>query len=190
MTVAVSSESTRRAELLSAAYEYVLDHGVADLTLRPLASAIGSSPRVLLYLFESKEGLVREVLARARNEELAHLREWHGSRQASLSDNLDRLWDWLADERHRRLLTLWVEGYARSLADPAGPWRGFAQRTVDDWLDLLAGVQPTRRRNTPAGRAERTLALTVMRGALLDLLATGDVDRVTAGVRAFTASLR
>ena len=66
--------TARREELLEKAYEFVLEHGLADLSLRPLAQAIGSSPRVLLYLFESKDGLVRELLARARRDELAALR--------------------------------------------------------------------------------------------------------------------
>ena len=67
--------SARRRELLDAAYRYVLDHGLADLSLRPLAAAIGSSPRVLLFLFGSKDGLVAALLARARAEELAVLEQ-------------------------------------------------------------------------------------------------------------------
>ena len=62
--------SARRHELLEAAYGYVLERGLADLSLRPLATAIGSSPRVLLFLFGSKDGLVRALLARARADEL------------------------------------------------------------------------------------------------------------------------
>jgi AcrR family transcriptional regulator len=43
----------------------VLEHGLGEMSLRPLASAIDSSPRVLLYLFGSKDGLVRALLAPA-----------------------------------------------------------------------------------------------------------------------------
>ncbi|RVC88911.1 TetR/AcrR family transcriptional regulator, partial [Mesorhizobium sp. M2A.F.Ca.ET.017.03.2.1] len=69
---AVTAEpSLRRAELLDASYAYVLDHGLNGLSLRPLAAAIGSSPRVLLYLFGSKEKLLRELLVRARTEQIA-----------------------------------------------------------------------------------------------------------------------
>ena len=191
MATPASSESTRRTQLLDAAYAYVLDNGISDLTLRPLASAIGSSPRVLLYLFGSKDGLVRELLARARTEELALLDALSERRPSrGLADCVDALWAWLADVQHRRLLTLWVESYARSLIEPRGPWRDFARQTVDDWLDILAGVQPHGRRKSAAGRAERTLAVAVLRGSLLDLLATGESERVGVGVRAFAASLR
>jgi hypothetical protein len=54
---------------------------------------------------------------------------------------------------------------------------------VADWLTVLAAAQPATRRDTPAGEAERTLVLAVLRGGLLDLLATGDTTRVTAAIR-------
>lgn len=56
MPAPTSVSSARRAELLELAYQYVLEHGVSDLSLRPLAAAINSSPRVLLFLFGSKGG--------------------------------------------------------------------------------------------------------------------------------------
>ena len=169
--------SARRVELLEAAYAYVLRNGLSDLSLRPLATAIGSSPRVLLYLFDSKAGLIRALLARAREDELAALRRIEATGPA---DVMRSLWAWLADPDHRGVLTLWLETYARAVQDPAGPWAGFAEDTVRDWLDVLA----------PADRTEATLLLAVLRGAMVDLLATGDVERTTAAVERFLGSGR
>ena len=133
-----AAPSPRQAELLELAYRYVLQHGLADLSLRPLAAAIGSSPRVLLFLFGSKDGLVRALLARARVDELALLDEVgsDGRPGRTLGVVAERIWTWLAAPEHRPLLALWVEGYARSLIDPGGPWAGFARATVDD-LSLI-----------------------------------------------------
>ncbi len=183
--------SARRDELLELAYRYAVSRGRADLSLRPLASAIGSSPRVLLYLFGSKDGLVRALLARARADELALL-DQAGADAADgggLAAVAGRIWAWLADDSRRGLLTLWVDGYARSLAEPGGPWAGFAADTVADWLAVLAAAQPATCRDTPAGLAERTLVLAVLRGALIDLLATGDAARTTAAVRRHLTAL-
>lgn len=185
MTGQDSTPSARQSDLLELAYRYALAHGLTDLSLRPLAAAIGSSPRVLLYLFGSKDGLIRALLARARSDELNLLDHVHGASGqglAGLDDVAERIWSWLAAEEHRALLTLWVEGYARSLTDPDGPWSDFAQATVQDWLNVLAAAQPVEVRTTSAGRAQRTLTLAVLRGALLDLLATGDIRRTTAAV--------
>lgn len=173
-------DSPRKRELLAAAYRYALSNGLADMSLRPLAKAIGSSPRVLLFLFGSKEELIRELLVQAREDELRYLeklRDRRGAREAARE-----VWSWLAAPSHRPLLTLWVEGYARSLLGEPGPWAGFGRDTVNDWLKLLAQRQPAGIRDTPEAEAERTLLLAVLRGALLDLLATGDIDRVTAAV--------
>ncbi len=184
--------SARKLELLEAAYRYVLEHGMGDMSLRPLAAAIGSSPRVLLYLFDSKDGLVRALLARARSDELAMLdrvRPADSADSATIAEVAGHVWSWLAAEEHRALLTLWVEGYGRSLVDPDGPWTGFARATVDDWLDVLAAAQPQEHRDSPLGLAERTLVLAVLRGALLDLLATGEAERTTTAVRTQLADL-
>lgn len=175
--------SARRAELLELAYRYAVQRGRTDITLRPVAAAIGSSPRVLIYLFGSRDGLVRALLGRARSDEVALLAQLRQApRPGGLRDAALRTWTWLSEEARRPLLRLWLDGYARSLSEPDGPWAGFARTSVDDWLALLADVQPAEVRDSPAGVVERTLVLAVLRGALLDLLSTDDEARVTAAV--------
>jgi AcrR family transcriptional regulator len=174
------SASPRRDQLLELAYRYALEHGVADLSLRPLAAAVGSSPRVLLFLFGSKAGLVQALIARAREDELALLDRARAA--GDLSAAATELWGWLATEEHQGLLKLWVEGYARSLIDSEGPWAGFAAATVADWLEVLSELSED--------PAQRTLVLAVLRGALLDLLATGDLARVNAAVDLQLALMR
>lgn len=188
--------SLRREELLEASYRYAMTHGLSGLSLRPLATAVGSSPRVLLFLFGSKDALVRALLARARTDELelfASLRADAGAARPEggvLADGVQRVWQWLSDPAHRDLLRLWVEAYARSLTDPDGPWAGFAETSVHDWLMVLADLQPSAARDSADAIAQRTLTLGVLRGALLDLLATGDVDRTTTAVTEHLRQLR
>lgn len=177
----------RREELLELAYAYVREHGLTRLSLRPLAAAIGSSPRVLLFLFDSKDGLVRALLARARHDELTLLAS--AGPAEGLAEAALQVWSWLSDPAHRPLLTLWVEAYSRSLLESEGPWAGFAASTVTDWLEVLARSQPPATRDTPEAVAARTATLALLRGALLDLLATGDTARTTAAVTAGPAGL-
>jgi AcrR family transcriptional regulator len=188
-TVPAPTTSTRRDELLELAYQHALEHGLSGMSLRPLATAIGSSPRVLLFLFGSKDGLVRALLVRARADELAFLGLMPAAQAGDLAAIGAEVWRWLSAVEHIGLLRLWTESYARSLIEPDGPWTGFARETVEDWLELLARSQPARRRRTGAGRAERTLVLAVLRGALLDLLGTGDLERTTQAVELGLASL-
>lgn len=184
MTDTVQPPSARRDELLERAYRYVLRHGLVDMSLRPLAESVGSSPRVLLFLFGSKQNLVLALLARARREELALLDAIRrDAAPADLTAAGAALWQWLSAPEHADLLRLWLEGYARSLVDPTGAWSRFAERTVHDWLAVLAQFQPAPFRNSVAARTERTAVLAVLRGALIDLLATGERARTGAAVR-------
>jgi len=182
----VEEGSQRRQELLERAYLYVLGDGL-DVSLRPLAAAVGSSPRVLLYLFGSKDGLVQALLARARRDQTellaAVLAEATAAEPSDLAACVARLWRWLADPCHRDLLRLWVEGYSRSLVGDPGPWAGFAEQTVRDWLELLGRLPGPGGR--PVDATTATLLLAVLRGALLDLVATGDTERTTAAVMGF-----
>jgi hypothetical protein len=84
----------------------------------------------------------------------------------------------MAAPENDRILALWTEAYARALVEPDGAWAGFAARTVDDWLVVLADFA--------ADPTERTLVLAVLRGAMLDLLATGDRARITPAVERLT----
>ena len=126
--MASTPDSARKTELLAAAYDYALANGLAEYSLRPLAAAIGTSPRVLLFLFGSKDGLTRALLARAREEELAAIAAVRAAPDADLAQVAREVWAWLADPARRALLTLWLEGYARSLLSGPGPWERFAAR--------------------------------------------------------------
>src|SRR6202022_4265000 len=96
------ASSPRQVELLERAYAYVLQHGLTSLSLRPLAQAIGSSPRVLLFLFGSKEGLVQALLARARAAELEFLQQIPPTGPPDdLASMVRTVWQWLRDKQHR-----------------------------------------------------------------------------------------
>ena len=56
----------RRAELLDGVVRHLLAHGLGDLSLRPAAAAIGTSPQILLYYFGSKENLLLEAIGAVR----------------------------------------------------------------------------------------------------------------------------
>lgn len=161
---------TRRAAVLAKAADYVLERGLAGLSLRPLAKALGTSPRMLLYDFESKERLIHEVLAEIR------------SREASLLEaevrTLEDVWAWIAAPEREPFLRLFFEVYV------AGLGKGEAEPLVRDWLDFLrTSWRP------PVDEATATLMVAVVRGLLLDRLATGDKRRTDEALRLFSTQL-
>lgn len=114
---------------------------------------------------------MQALLARSRTDELELLAAAGPGDEPA--EAVGWLWRRLADPARADLLRLWAEGYVRSMVEPDGPWGGFAARGVEDWLTVLGEVfDPT----------DATAVLAVLRGAMLDLLATGDVERTTVAV--------
>jgi AcrR family transcriptional regulator len=159
-------DPNRRAAVLVKAADYVLEQGLAGLSLRPLAKALGTSPRMLLYDFESKDRLIHEVLAEIRRREASLLEaEVH---------TLEDVWAWIAAPEREPFLRLFFEVYVAGLA------KGEAEPLVRDWLDFLrTSWQP------PLDDATATLMVAVVRGLLLDRLATGDRTRTDEALLRF-----
>ena len=54
----------KRSELLDKLTDHVLAEGLLNASLRPLAKAVGTSDRMLLYYFKDKDELIEAVLDR------------------------------------------------------------------------------------------------------------------------------
>jgi len=177
-----SPGSPRRAELLERTLDYATRTNLSELSLRPLAAEIGSSPRVLIYLFGSKDGLLREVLAAARARQLAVVtRAMEDS--AEPGDVLGRLWAWIREPDNAGVARLFFECYSRSLGG-GEPWAAFAADSVRDWEPPLRRILTASNGAAPP-EAEVTLTLATLRGLLLDLLATGEAERIDLAWRRF-----
>src|SRR5215472_3530856 len=81
-------EREKRARLRARVLQYVLARGLEDLSLRPLAAALGTSARMLVYHFGSRERLVRAVVTDLRRMEKERIRWWweNSGGQRRLSD--------------------------------------------------------------------------------------------------------
>src|ERR1043165_2749791 len=97
---------TRRDELLREAVEYVAGHGISDLSLRQLASALGTSHRMLIYHFGSKEGLLVAVVNEMERRQLDEMLALEVDAAVAPADQLRAMWHRLADPAmwpHERL---------------------------------------------------------------------------------------
>lgn len=80
----------RRDELAEGACDYVLERGLIGLSLRPLAAALGTSDRMLLYHFGTREALIAEVLRRSTDRSVAALQAL--SVEADVAAGVQKLW--------------------------------------------------------------------------------------------------
>ena len=70
-SIAVAKDPERREAWTGPATDYVLEHGLIGLSLRPLAKALGTSDRMLLYHFGTKDDLVAAVLLESNDRAVA-----------------------------------------------------------------------------------------------------------------------
>jgi len=173
----------RRAELLDRVADYILNNGLTELSLRPLAAATKTSPRMLLYFFGTKERLIADALAHIRvREQLSFRRAVAMARPADRIESLLRDWRLSAAPRRQKYSRLFYEVYGLALQRRQN-FPGFLEKAVGDWLppfeEALAalGVPPA------LAKTLATLALGAVRGLHLDLLATGERRRVEGAYR-------
>jgi AcrR family transcriptional regulator len=174
----------RREELLDAVARYILDAGLAGLSLRPLAAELATSPRILLYHFGSKEALLTEALGRIRHWQQQAAAAWlSGKGDSDPASVLRRAWAWLSSAEAAPFMRLFFEVYGLAVQHPSR-YADFLEHVVSDWLPLAAAVVE---QAEPRERA--TLLIATHRGLLLDLLATGDTERIAASHERLIADL-
>lgn len=176
-----------RARLREQAVDYVISHGAADLTLRPLAKALKTNARMLMYHFGSREGLMREILPGLRERGEALIQEWFSKAKTplTLAEFLLMYWRRMSDPRIRAVVRLIFELYALALRDPRS-YPGVLTDPVRHWKILVARTGRAPKTST----AEATLLLAATRGLLLDLCATGDRKRATQALHLLARFLK
>jgi AcrR family transcriptional regulator len=167
----------RRQQLLDGSVDYVLAHGISDLSLRPLAAALGTQAPVLLHHFGSKEHLVVEILGSLRDR----LRSLGRSAEAEEHrSGLGTVWSWVSHPDQAPLMRLFFEAYGLALRHP-DRYPEFLEHAVHDWLDEpLAAIDDV----------SATLAIATVTGLVLDLLTTGDRVRIEDAMERFLFLLR
>ena len=171
--------SQARERLLAAAVQHALDAGIADLSLRQLAAAIGTSHRMLLYHFGSREGLLVAVTQAVEEQQRAALL---GS--GTTPQDARRSWEHLSDPKMWPQERLFFELYAYALRGRPGT-EGFLDGIVESWVAPIAAALVEAGADERTARADARLAVAVVRGLLLDLLATGDRAGVTEAYKRY-----
>ena len=173
-----------RDRLLEGAMEYVAQNGITDLSLRQLAAALGTSHRMLIHHFGSKEGLwvaiVREVERRQR-ELLAQIVP---DSSQPVEDAMRAWWRHISDPSLWPNERLFYELYGQAIQGRPHTV-AMLDGIIEDWLEPATAINVALGLDPDQARAHARLGIAVTRGLLLDLVATRDVDGVNAAMEAF-----
>jgi AcrR family transcriptional regulator len=162
-----------RARLLDAVVGYAKSHGISDLSLRELAAAVGTSHRMLIYHFGSKEGLLAAVVQAVEAEQREFLAGLAADPAVGPVEAMRAMWRRIADPSLWPGERLFFEIYGQALQGRPGT-EGFLDRITEDWVELAAEYSVRLGAPRETARADARLSVAVGRGLLLDLVATGD----------------
>ncbi|GGO88457.1 TetR family transcriptional regulator [Nocardioides phosphati] len=129
----IAKDPQRRATWAEAATDYVLSHGLIGLSLRPLAAELGTSDRMLLYHFGSKDELVADVLRVSNDRSIAEVTALAPS--PGLRDAVVDLWKVMEGDRCSRI---YVEAAALGLFG-SEPYASVVREANALWIGSLVG---------------------------------------------------
>ena len=170
----------RRAELLDSVVRYLAEHGLANVSLRPMASELGVSVNALVHHFGSKDDLIVAALRRSETVQKNVEAQWLERRpQLSQADLLRSWWRWItASPENLAVVRLGIEAAALDATvtglprqvrgDQIGIWRANIEQRL-----LEEGVAQS------TATIEASLAKAMFTGLVVDLLASGQRARLT-----------
>jgi AcrR family transcriptional regulator len=173
-------DGERREALLGALIDAFAAGGIGGRSLREVAEAVGTSHRMLLHHFGSRDELLLSIVEEVEHRQAATLADLPDDP----ADAVAAMWADVRRPELRPLERLFFECYARG-AQGEAPFDRMLPGAVEGWLAAV-----DERTGGTADPAMVRLGLAVSRGLLLDLVATGDDDGVDAAAARFVALLR
>jgi AcrR family transcriptional regulator len=176
----MTAETDGRRHLLAAhCLDYLLRHGIAGASLRPLGAASGTSARMLVYHFGSREGVLTAAMDLLRHRMQTSLTAGGGRHRVRSGSPLRAFWRWVSGEG-RPYVRLLFEVHVLALQRPR-EFAPYLDRTSRSWIAAIEQMLPPSRDR----RVRATLCAAVVDGLLLELLSTGDHRRTSAALVTF-----
>jgi len=124
----------RRDELLGKITDHVLEHGLIGLSLRPVAAAVGTSDRMLIYHFTSRDALVSAVVAETTQRAVREVEALSGA--GTVRSGVNRLWAAYRTQPLSRHLDVYCQAAASGLIGRE-PYLSDARASNEVWAAAL-----------------------------------------------------
>jgi AcrR family transcriptional regulator len=182
------ADEQRPVDLLDAIIGYLVQNGVTELSLRPLGKAVGSSPRVLLYYFGSKENLIVQAVKSLRERQRAGIAKMRAARFERASDACRAIWKQMSAAESEAAFRLSLETYVLALRHP-DLFGDFLTSSTENWLEFLAEDLVRRSASMKEARVYATVVIAGFRGFMLDYCASRDRQRLDRAVELWIETL-
>ena len=166
-----------RDQLLAKVVAFAADSGIAGKSLREIAAGVGTSHRMLLYHFGSREGLMAAIVVAIEAGQRTAMAGLAGQAAEDVEAMQAALWDQLASPALRPYVRLFFEVFGLAVQGAPG-----ATDMLDDLTDswIREGAAAAAEQGFEMDATTLRLGVAVSRGLLIDLLAGADPDEVSA----------
>ena len=176
-------EPEKKQALLEQCLEASIVSGVLDISINTIAKNIGTSGRMLVYHFGSKQELERQLITLLEirlREKLWSCQTISPEMSDSLTVPLLEMWRHLTSPEMHGLLKLTMALNQRAIQGDVET-QCFLERENQQWVDALTLLTN-----------DKTIALALLylfQGAILDFLTTGNAERGEQSIKRFAEAL-
>lgn len=160
-----SVRQIRRDAALERIVEYLLEHGLGNASLRTLATAVGTSDRMLLYYFVDKEELMLEAFACVVQRQSVLLSEILPEGRQPFEVLLAQMWKILKAPDYEPYMRIWYDALGRA-SQGEEMYRVMASRVIDiwfEWFEPRSSAPPERRKDEIAAIVAAACGLVMLR---------------------------
>ncbi|AIE73570.1 MULTISPECIES: TetR/AcrR family transcriptional regulator [unclassified Synechocystis] len=178
------TEPQKKAELLEKCLEMAIEAGALDTSINTIAKRIGTSGRMLVYHFGSKQELERQIIARLEvrlREQLQSLQNTAVADADTVAESLLTMWEQFTAPEMQGWLKLTMDLNLRAMQGDVETQQ-FLDRETRQWIDSLTAL-------TGDEALARSL-FHLFQGATLDFLTTGNAQRGEQSIQSFLAPVR
>ena len=178
------TEPQKKEELLERCLAAAIDAGALDSSINAIAKRIGTSGRMLVYHFGSKQELEQQLIGLLETRLREKLWSFQGVSIAEAdcpAEVLLEMWSHLTSPEMHGLLKLTMELNQRAIQGDSET-QDFLEQESQKWIDSLL--------NLTNSRTTASTLFHIFQGAILDFLTTGNAQRGQQTIKAFTEMLR
>ena len=164
----------RKVDLLGEIVEYILENGLSDLSLRPLAKELGTSTYTLTYQFGSKEAMVVDAVTHIDQTQADRFSEADATSDNPV-DTAQKMWDLSISEDGLAWSQVMLEVATVTSRQPILFDSFVSSATVgriNKFAEAFGGAT-----FTAVDCARATMTVSALNGLVYDRLLTGDVSR-------------
>lgn len=178
------TEPQKKEDLLERCLAAAIEVGALDPSINEIAKRIGTSGRMLVYHFGSKQELDRQLISLLETRLREQLWSFQGISLEDadcLAEPLLEMWRHLTSPEMYGLLKLTMELNQRAIQGDSEA-QYFLEQESQKWIDSLS--------NLTHDKAAALSLFHLFQGAILDFLTTGNMQRGQQTIKAFTETLR